>query len=57
MKRVDIINIDAWVIQFFKETWLYENACVSGFHREFWQNAINTAPSGLISTNLFISVV
>ena len=47
MKRVDIINIDAWVIQFLKKHGYTRTLVFSDSTGEFWQNAINMAPSEL----------
>jgi superfamily I DNA/RNA helicase/mRNA-degrading endonuclease RelE of RelBE toxin-antitoxin system len=47
MKRVDIINIDAWVIQFLKKHGYTRTPVFSDSTGEFWQNAINMAPSEL----------
>jgi ABC-type uncharacterized transport system permease subunit len=47
MKKIDIINIDAWVIQFLKKYGYNQTLIFSDNTGEFWQNALNLASTDI----------
>ncbi|MBW6486377.1 MAG: UvrD-helicase domain-containing protein [Syntrophobacterales bacterium] len=47
MKRIDVVNLDAWVIQFLKKHGYHYGLIFQGETGSYWQNALNLAPAGL----------
>jgi superfamily I DNA/RNA helicase/mRNA-degrading endonuclease RelE of RelBE toxin-antitoxin system len=47
MKKIDVINIDAWVIQFLKKHGYNYTLIFQDNTGPYWQNAINLAPAGI----------
>ncbi len=45
MKKIEVVNIDAWVIQFLKKQGYHQTMVFSDTTGEFWQNAVNMAPT------------
>lgn len=47
MKKIDVINLDAWVIQFLKKHGYNYTLIFQDNTGPYWQNAINLAPAGM----------
>jgi len=47
MKKIDVINLDAWVIQFLKKHGYNYNLIFPDHTGPYWQNALNLAPLGM----------
>jgi len=47
MKKIDVINLDAWVIQFLKKHGYNYSLIFQENAGPYWQNAINLAPAGM----------
>ena len=47
MKKIEVVNIDSWVIQFLKKHGYHQTMVFSDTTGEFWQNAVNMAPTDL----------
>lgn len=47
MKKIDVINLDAWVIQFLKKHGYNYTLIFQDHTEQYWQNAINLAPAGM----------
>ncbi len=47
MKKIDVVNIDAWVVQFLKKQGYNKAIVFPDNTREFWQNALNMASADL----------
>ncbi len=45
MKKIEVVNVDAWVIQFLKKHGYRQTMVFSDATGEFWQNAMNMAPT------------
>ena len=47
MKKIDVINLDSWVIQFLKKHGYNYTLIFQDHTGPYWQNAINLAPAGM----------
>jgi superfamily I DNA/RNA helicase/mRNA-degrading endonuclease RelE of RelBE toxin-antitoxin system len=47
MKKIDVINLDAWVIQFLKKHGYNYTLIFQENTGPYWQNAMNVAPAGI----------
>ncbi len=47
MKKIDVINLDAWVIQFLKKHGYHYTLIFQENTGPYWQNAINLAPADM----------
>jgi len=47
MKKIDVINLDAWVIQFLKKHGYHYTLIFGENTGPYWQNAINLAPTDM----------
>jgi len=47
MKKIDVINLDAWVIQFLKKYGYNYTLIFQDNTGPYWQNALNLAPAGI----------
>ncbi|HQP25136.1 MAG TPA: 3'-5' exonuclease [Smithellaceae bacterium] len=45
MKKIEVVNIDAWVIQFLKKHGYHHTLIFPDNTRDYWQNALNLAPT------------
>lgn len=47
MKKIEVVNIDAWVIQFLKKHGYHHTLIFPDDTGDFWQNALNLAPTDM----------
>ena len=47
MKKIDVVNLDAWVVQFLKKHGYHYSLIFQDKTGPYWQNALNLAPTDL----------
>ncbi|HLA28585.1 MAG TPA: UvrD-helicase domain-containing protein [Syntrophales bacterium] len=55
MKKIDVVNLDAWVIQFLKKHGYHYTLIFQDDTGPYWQNAINLAPADIALEESFYS--